>query len=204
LGVARERARRAKCTGNLKQIAYACLLYSGDNAEAFPPDLGALVGEYVTHGDIFLCPSSGRHRAGACPPGGPLDDANLSYCYVSGLKASDADDFILAFDEEWNHDREGLVVAYVGGRVGWANDIETFHAKLDKQQAALEAEGRSMKIVRPSWSRWPEPPPELPSRMGWSWQLWLIVAGVALLVLLVAIVVVRCVVREYRAWAYRI
>jgi len=54
-----------------------------------------------------------------------------------------------------------------------------------------------MKIVRPSWSKWPEPPPEC---SGWSWQLWLIVASVALLVIAVSVRVFR----EYRAWAYRI
>jgi len=135
LGVAREPARRANCTSNIKQILYASHLYSGDHGSAFPPDLGALVGEYITDGGLFICASSGRSSGGEYPWRGPLDDANLSYCYVSGLKATDDGDLILAFDEEWNHDREGLVVAYVGGRVGWASDIESFHAKLEEQRA---------------------------------------------------------------------
>ena len=202
--IAGERARRVKCTSNLKQITYACVLYSGDNAEAFPPDLGALVEEYISDGEIFQCPSSGRYRAGECPPGGPLEDKHLSYCYVSGLRATDDADFILAFDEEWNHDREGIVVAFVGGRVSWVRNVESLHARLKEQSAALAADGRTVNILRPSWSKWPEPPPDLPARFAWPWWFWLILAGAAVLVVLLAVAVVRRVVREYRTWAMRI
>ncbi|MHC5053500.1 MAG: type II secretion system protein [Planctomycetota bacterium] len=82
LAAARERARRANCTSNLKQLLYAVQLYSGDNNERFPayghspslyaddpkpayPNkdaamdaLGLLFSDYITDGGLFLCPSS--------------------------------------------------------------------------------------------------------------------------------------------------
>ncbi|MHC4252146.1 MAG: type II secretion system protein [Planctomycetota bacterium] len=81
LAAARERARRANCTSNLKQLLYAVQLYSGDNNERFPayghsPSLsnedpkpamptkdvamdafGLLFSDYITDGGLFLCPS---------------------------------------------------------------------------------------------------------------------------------------------------
>jgi len=204
-----ERARRACCASYLKQIAYGCILYSGDNAEAFPADLGALVGEYVSDARLFVCPSSGRSFEEDTPPSAPVSDENLSYCYVSGLRSSDPKRYILAFDEEWNHPKmsergrdyeQGVNIAHLDGSVHWTSDLAALHEMLAKQAEEVEASGRSMKILRPSWSRWPEPPPELPGRMGWSWPFWLIVASVALLV----IAVVVHVVRQYKAWTYRI
>ena len=80
LAAARERARRTKCTSNLKQIGYACHLYSGDCNERFPAwnnqpmmpkppqtnvpmadvmaSLGMLYPQYISDGEVFICPSA--------------------------------------------------------------------------------------------------------------------------------------------------
>lgn len=160
---ARERARRTKCTSNLKQIGYACQLYAEENAGAFPPDLGALHPEIVSDSELYACPSA--WLAGRIPDSRSdefLPEA-VCYAYVSGLRAMDDGDIVLAFDEEWNHGGDGMNVAQIGGRVEWVRDVDALHARLDEQKAALAAKGRSMKIIRPPWSRWPDPP-EYPVR----------------------------------------
>jgi hypothetical protein len=198
LATAPERARRTKCTSNLKQIIYACQLYAGDNGGVFPPELAALAGDYVSDGELFICPSTDRRSGGHHPWRGPLDDANLSYSYVAGLKATDDGDCILAFDEEWNHDREGLVVVYVGGRISWVRNVETLHVRLKEQSAALKARGREMEVLRPSWSKWPDPPLALPARTDWRPRHWLILGGVAVLVGLLVTAAAMRIVRRFR------
>ena len=183
------------CPGNLKQILYACQLYGGDNGDAFPPDLGALVPAYIGDAEVFSCwwvRTSARERRVA--ERGAITDENLSYCYVSGLTAADDPGYVLAFDEEWNHEGRGVVAARIGGRVSWQKDIAALHEELDKQTAELKANGREMKVLRPSWSTWPERPPWVPAR-----RFWWIVGGVgAGAVLLAAVVTLFIVLRRRR------
>ena len=154
----RERSRRANCTSNLKQIWYACSLYAKDNAGAYPPDLAYLFGDYISDSQLFVCPTVAAEGHARKRGYGRFVPEAVCYCYVSGLKATDDKEYALAFDEEWNHGGEGIIVARVGGQVSWERDIEGFHEELDKQRASLAAEGRSMKVIRPTWSRWPERP----------------------------------------------
>jgi len=158
-----------------KQILYACQLYAGDNDDALPPDLATLFGDYVTDPELFICPVVRRdghvadpgHRKAWLPE-------TVCYAYVSGLRATDEPEFVIAFDEEWNHALGGVIVAHIGGMVTWAADIDEFHAKLGRQRAALAAEGRKMHVIRPIWSRWPNPP-DYPVR-PWHEHWW----GIAL------------------------
>ena len=171
------RSPRARCLSNLKQILYACALYAGDNNELFPPDLGTLHSDYASDPGLFISPDSyapvDRGHAG------PITDENVTYCYVSGLTAADPVHYVLVFDEEWNHDGEGVHHACIGGQVAWETDIAAVHDQLAKQEAELAAKGRTMEIIRPSWSTWPEGPPrvEPPPRSWW------IVGGTAALTL---------------------
>jgi prepilin-type N-terminal cleavage/methylation domain-containing protein len=80
LAAARERARRTKCTSNIKQLLLACALYSGDENERLPSwntvpstkslestvevddamaALGLLFPAYAGDGMLFICPSAG-------------------------------------------------------------------------------------------------------------------------------------------------
>jgi len=154
----RERKRRANCMSNLKQIVYACDLYAKDNGGVFPPDLAALHGDYIRYPALYVCPTVVQEGGVSRPRSDSFLPDAVCYCYVSGLRASDDKEYVLAFDEEWNHRHEGIIVARVGGQVSWERDIEGSHARLDKQRAALAAEGRTMKVIRPTWSRWPDRP----------------------------------------------
>jgi hypothetical protein len=169
---ARERARRTLCTSRLKQIRYACDLYAKDNADAFPPELVHLFRDYITDPQLFVCPTVANEGHVPNLRSGPFLPEAVCYGYVTGLRATDDGDFVLAFDEEWNHGRRGIVFVRIGGQVGWASDIELFHADLEKQRAPLAAEGRNMRFIRPTWSRWPEAP-EYPVH-PWHERPWMV------------------------------
>jgi hypothetical protein len=155
---------------NLKQIMYACALFSGDNNEAFPTDLGALYPDYISDASIFICPKTyapvERCRASYQ---GAITDKNLSVCYVSGLTADDSPHYVLAFEEEWNHGAKGVHFACIGGQVAWQHGVAAFHEWFAKQQAELKAMGREINVLRPSWSTWPEEPPWIAERVRFWW-----------------------------------
>jgi len=83
-------------------------------------------------------------------------DTHSDYVYVSGLGAYDHPDYVLVFDDEWNHDGYGVNVAGIAGRVEWMT-ISRLHELLAKQEKELAAQGRKMKLLRPAWSAWPDP-----------------------------------------------
>jgi hypothetical protein len=182
LAAARERDRRKLCHGCLNNaINYACHLYASDFEGAFPSTLGDLYPDHISDGAVFLCRSAGKaipvednpriYRDGVrdyqhrqyTPD--MFGDTHSDYVYVSGLRPSDPGDYILAFEDEWNHDGEGVHVLLVGGGApkdsDWWPDIKALHEQLAKQEKELAAKGRKMKLLRPAWSTWPEPPAEL-------------------------------------------
>ena len=61
-------------------------------------------------------------------------------------------------------------------------DAALIHEWFSKQRAELEAKGREIRILRPSWSTWPEEPPWLVARR----RFWWIAGGVGSGVLLLA------------------
>jgi len=184
-----ERPLASNCTSNVKQLLYACALYAGDNNEVFPPDLGSLMPGYFTDGTLLLCPKSRapveRVHAGA------VTDENMSYCYVSGLTAADDPGYVIAFDEEWNHEGKGVIYGCIGGQVSWQADIAALHARLAKQEAELATKGRKVKILRPLWSTWPDRPPWVDARSRFWWIAGGAVAGVLFLVAAVTLIVLR-------------
>ncbi|MHC4251912.1 MAG: formylglycine-generating enzyme family protein [Planctomycetota bacterium] len=165
LARARERARRKKCWANLV-IGHMCYHYADDSGGEFPPTLGVLFGSYVTDGEVFLCPSAGK--ATEFILGSDLawknftpamfGDTHTDYVYVSGLRADDPVGYILIFDDEWNHDGDGVNVYTTGRGGGWVSDIKAVHQQLARQEKELAAQGRRMTIRRPAWSSWPAPP----------------------------------------------
>jgi len=193
-----DHARPRRCSSNVKQLLYACTLYFHDNADSYPPDLGTLHANYVSDPELFICPDSRapveQGHAGA------VTDKNVTYCYVSGLTAADPVHYVLVFDEEWNHDGEGVHYACISGQVAWETDIAALHDQLAKQKAELAAKGRTTKIIRPSWSTWPEPP-EFPlgrqgPHDGIGIQYGLVLGFAILAVGLAAIVSLRLLVRR--------
>ncbi|MHC4252025.1 MAG: hypothetical protein ACYS9X_23140 [Planctomycetota bacterium] len=183
----RERPLWDKCPGNLKQIAYACALYSADNVSSFPPHLRSLYPEYISDTDIIAhCGTHVPVERYLPELPGAIIDRDLCYCYVSGLMATDDPGYILAFDEEWNHKGEGVRTVRIGGRISWESDVEALHKQLTGQEAELKAEGRTMIIVRPSWSIWPARPVWVKPRSRFWWVAGGSATGVLLLAAAVA------------------
>ena len=107
LGKAREKARRSNCGGNLKQIGLACISYASDQVRtgAFPPSYDELDPDYLTNGNVWICPSTGNTASGtnstddyaysgstAGPGGTPLTD------HDNGLETT-----VLGADNANNH-----------------------------------------------------------------------------------------------------
>jgi hypothetical protein len=155
----RERRNRIRCMSNLSLIAKACNSHAENHDGLLPETLAALVPTYVNGPTVLACPTV--LRAGSIPapePGGGTEPNAVCYCYVAGLKAGDSKDYILAFDEEWNHGGKGMNVLFVGSNVGWHRDIAAVHTQITKQKKELAAQGRTIRIIHPAWSRWPERP----------------------------------------------
>ncbi len=103
LNMARERARRASCLNNLKQIGTSLKTYSMDYSERFPnmPGNAGLEAlrrnSYLTSYDVYRCPSTtttrGEGSAELKYKGDNANNAgaNTDYMYVGGMLDGDSD-----------------------------------------------------------------------------------------------------------------
>jgi prepilin-type N-terminal cleavage/methylation domain-containing protein/prepilin-type processing-associated H-X9-DG protein len=105
LNAAREKARRANCLSNLKQVGVSIAMYA-DNYNGRVPWDGTVAGQspvtsfnlmsnVLGSAKIFACPSSRETASSTWPLGG---STNVSYYYVPVLMWQDIPDSILAFD----------------------------------------------------------------------------------------------------------
>jgi prepilin-type N-terminal cleavage/methylation domain-containing protein/prepilin-type processing-associated H-X9-DG protein len=104
LNQAREKARRANCLSNLKQIGLGVSMYADSYQGRVPWNGGpaiqtdctsfGLMSNEVTSAKIFACPSTSEKPAQLYP----LAGSNVSYCLVPCLIWQDVPDSILAFD----------------------------------------------------------------------------------------------------------
>lgn len=105
LNAAREKARRANCLSNLKQVGVSVAMYadnyngrtpwSGDSSLQPPTTSFNLLSNVLGSAKIFACPSSRESASPTWPLGG---STNVSYSYVPVLVWQDVPDSILAFD----------------------------------------------------------------------------------------------------------
>lgn len=115
VGKARERARRANCANNLRQIGIALHNYATDHNEKFPATLEALYPNYIDDPEVFVCPSTGN----AAPSTGGID-GGTDYVYKTGLSEASSSNEPLLEDKDGNHPG-GKSVLYVGGHVKWVS-----------------------------------------------------------------------------------
>jgi prepilin-type N-terminal cleavage/methylation domain-containing protein/prepilin-type processing-associated H-X9-DG protein len=124
LNQAREKARRANCLSNLKQIGLGIAMYADNYNGRIPLDnlnsanLGAslnLLSNTITSAKIYTCPSDSSRKQ---TPNYPLDtvdttvgskNTNISYAYCPYIIWQDQPDSILALD------RMGAAVATASG-----------------------------------------------------------------------------------------
>ncbi|MFH0795445.1 MAG: DUF1559 domain-containing protein [Candidatus Omnitrophota bacterium] len=90
LSQAREKARKAQCTSNLKQIGLAFYMYCQDNDDIFPtdtdftsydakPTYARLLLPYINNKKVFVCPNDRR------PLTSPSYGGIVSYAYNTNL-----------------------------------------------------------------------------------------------------------------------
>ena len=144
--VAREKARRARCMGNLKQIGLAMRLYSADNKGRYPTEAQAtalgswalLTNSYQISHCLWVCPTD-AHIAGCSVISrgmapNPFSTRIVSYSYGAfGLTEQTQPDTPLACDRtsgdvrsltpyinnQWTHKSDGGNVLFVDGHVVW-------------------------------------------------------------------------------------
>ncbi len=94
LNSAREKARRASCVSNLKQIGLSLRQYAMDYSDRFPHSSGAAglellrVNAYLQDHVVYCCPSTGTKRGSgtaALSQGSGTATTNCDYAYAGGL-----------------------------------------------------------------------------------------------------------------------
>jgi len=126
LSRARELAKRAVCSANLRGIGQSCHIYANDYDEWFPPDLQTLIDAgHITLGEL------------QCPSEGNPSQAVFDYTYVPGLQATVPVDWILAYEDPANHNREGGNVLYIDSHVEFLKEPE-FSAELERVRREIE------------------------------------------------------------------
>jgi prepilin-type N-terminal cleavage/methylation domain-containing protein/prepilin-type processing-associated H-X9-DG protein len=110
LNQAREKARRANCLSNLKQIGLGIAMYADNyngripmDSSGPPPNIGYsfdLLSNTITSAKIFTCPSDSAAKISSTYPLSTVHPANptISYAYCPFIIWQDQPDSILALD----------------------------------------------------------------------------------------------------------
>ena len=133
LAGAREKARRATCSNNIKQLILFLKMYANDSQESYPSaHLTELFGTYIKQGDlaVFYCPSASWVAKASST--NSFNQQNSAYFYALGqTEASPAQTPIIwdkngdasakCTETAWgkNHQGEGGNIGFVGGQVQW-------------------------------------------------------------------------------------
>ena len=143
LSRARELAKRAVDSANLRGVGQSLAIYAHDNDGAFPPDLEALVVAGMCTPKQFINPSSGNVEP-AC-----------DYYYVvwSCAEAGQGEgvqvDWITAYSDPAFHAGEGANILYYDGHVEFVKEPQ-FSEQVERFKQAYEAEcGQPPEIIPP-------------------------------------------------------
>lgn len=142
LAVARERAMRGACMGNIKQITWMVSEYQKDHGR-FPAHLSDLIPEYVPDESLLQCPAAAKRI-------GPDGKALPSYHYVGSVPALDlrlSSETIIMYDLRGNHPG-GRNVGYYDSHVE-QHDEAAFRQELARSlQSVKEAIAKAEKEGR--------------------------------------------------------
>jgi len=129
LGRARERAKRAKCMSNLKQIGYLISIYEMDK-ETYPEGSGtnnftALVNAVKDGGsidpEIFVCPSDPSSTRHSTPSA-----SDSSYLYTKPASSTDSTAVMLQHsDNSWHGGKSIYLTASLGVKTADTTTTET-------------------------------------------------------------------------------
>jgi prepilin-type N-terminal cleavage/methylation domain-containing protein len=140
LAGAREKARRATCSNNIKQLILFLKMYANDSQEDYPAEhMSELFGNYIKPGDlgVFFCPSSKVRKVGTTNDFITAAGAACSYFYGKGQRESSPAATPIVWDKmdpnsltavaaqptaaTWggNHAMEGGNIGFIGGQVQW-------------------------------------------------------------------------------------
>jgi prepilin-type processing-associated H-X9-DG protein len=126
LSRARELAKRAVCSANLRGIGQSCHIYANDNEEWFPPDLQTLIDAgHLTPAEL------------QCPSEPNSSQAVFDYIYVPGLDTRAPVDWIIVYEDPANHGGEGGNVLYIDSHVEFLEEPE-FSAELERVRREIE------------------------------------------------------------------
>jgi len=139
------------CKSHLRQIGMACQIYADDNDGAFPTDLSLLYPEYLDSVRVFACtakPGKWWKFTGTRK----LPPEAIGFVYVSGLRADDPGDCLLAFDRPGNHQGPGGNVLYADAHAGYMNSPPPdrpgqLKELLDQTRAAVKKRGGEIRLV---------------------------------------------------------
>ncbi len=118
LAKAREAARKAVCSSNLKIIGLALAIYANDHDDKYPLRLEDLLAGYLPDAEALQCPSDSSEER--------------SYLYVPGLSVAHEPTPIVVFERKGNH-AGGRNVLYTDGHVEWMSE-EVFQIRWAEQR----------------------------------------------------------------------
>lgn len=140
LAGARERARRAVCMSNMRQMVLCLKMYAGDSREMFPSVAGGIfinsIGSYYgsnVDANVLLCPSYAASSNISVGVGSSISNATadkISYALAVDVSEASAPSSILIAEKNgggkpsatsfgMNHKGDGGNVGFVDGHVEW-------------------------------------------------------------------------------------
>lgn len=125
LSRARELAKRAVCSANMRGIGQSLMIYSRNNAGEFPPNTQLLI-------DAGLC----LPKAFQCPSEGNLLEAVSDYDYVVGLNPRSPGDWMVLTEDPANHNGEGGNLLYIDMHVEFIKE-PAYNTELERVNRAM-------------------------------------------------------------------
>ncbi len=143
LSTTREKARRAVCMSNMRQMILCLKLYSMDYGERFPSSGSYLSGIGIYYGSntdarVLLCPSIAAELNITVAAGSPVTNAvaeKVTYSIAAGMAESSASSGVLIAEKSGgtaaaltpptatvyggNHKGDGGNVGFIDGHVAW-------------------------------------------------------------------------------------